>query len=1008
MPIDPVRGIGAWLILVCAAGFAFAGNSEAPRDRTEALAQALLAAHSEQERGELLEKSQDVPPADLVPALIAQSEALRKKPDYSAATVAADLARQVADASGDARIRGDAALQQGRVRYFQNQYAEAMEFFTSALDLAKQLPDAGAQAKPLTYMGKCFVQQGKDAEGREWYVKSLDISRASGDMRQTAETLNAMCFVDQNLTQYDRADQECSESLRLRRQIGDREATAESLMAGGRLAYMREKYDSAIEFYQESLKVYEELGYTYYIGYLQTCIGSFYLAEENYVQALAAYEKGLATAESIGDSRTFASALETIGEIHRSQGNYDVALEYFQRSLDLFQKLQMDLYVAVVQDFIGQVYLHKGETATALTWLNRAMSTYQDQNSARNVAFIHTEFGDLQFQQGDYDAAAASYSKALEIATAADVPNTQATALKNLGAVANKRGRYEEALDFLRRAAAIGAETNHPDVQWESLEIIGQALAAMGRPDEARQAFEQSIAIVEGQRLNVAGGAEDRQRFFASRMEPYQFLIEFLIRQGDLSGAFLYAERARARVLVESLSQNKLDPQDFMTPSERSQDQIRMDAMAAVNRQILNEGQKENPDASQLKALNEQLQKARNDHEASRAALYANHPEIRLQRGDLPSVTMEAAEALLPSSTVFMEYVVMADKTYVFVLRPDPVEQHLEIRLLTIHKSRKDLAGLVDAFRHKLASLDLDFAGVSKELYELLLQPAQDLIRGSRNLLIVPDGELWNVPFAALLSPANRYLLEDHALVEVPSLAALREMMKARKGHDSAASSLFALGNPAPAVESLKQVKQLYRGETLGPLPDAEREVKLLGQLYGPSRSRVYTGKQAAKDRFKREAGGYQILHIATHGILNDATPLYSQLVLAPGASPGSEDGLLEAWDIMNLKLNANLAVLSACETGRGNIGSGEGLIGLSWAFLVAGVPTTVVSQWKVESKSTTELMVKFHRELLSGTRGADFQIAGALRKASLWLLRQPAYRHPFYWAGFFVLGSAS
>ena len=142
------------------------------------------------------------------------------------------------------------------------------------------------------------------------------------------------------------------------------------------------------------------------------------------------------------------------------------------------------------------------------------------------------------------------------------------------------------------------------------------------------------------------------------------------------------------------------------------------------------------------------------------------------------------------------------------------------------------------------------------------------------------------------------------------------------------------------------------------------------------------------------------MLHLATHGILNDASPMYSHLVLSAEGGSGEEDGLLEAWEVIDLDLEADLAVLSACETGRGRVGAGEGMIGLSWAFFVAGCPTTVVSQWQVESASTTELMLAFHRNLMKGESKAQ-----ALRSAALKLLGDRRYRHPFYWAGFVVIG---
>jgi CHAT domain-containing protein len=187
----------------------------------------------------------------------------------------------------------------------------------------------------------------------------------------------------------------------------------------------------------------------------------------------------------------------------------------------------------------------------------------------------------------------------------------------------------------------------------------------------------------------------------------------------------------------------------------------------------------------------------------------------------------------------------------------------------------------------------------------------------------------------------------------------------------------------------------------LGPLPEAERQVRLIGALYGPDRSSTYLGGDASEHRFKAEAPRRSVLHLATHGVLEESSPLYSHVVLSPGPDGSPDDGLLEAWEVLDLKLDADLVVLSACETGRGRIAPGEGIVGTMWAFFVAGSQAVVVSQWKVESASTTELMTAFHRGLAQG--GGK---AGHLRQASLELLRQPRFAHPFYWAGFVLVGN--
>jgi CHAT domain-containing protein len=236
-------------------------------------------------------------------------------------------------------------------------------------------------------------------------------------------------------------------------------------------------------------------------------------------------------------------------------------------------------------------------------------------------------------------------------------------------------------------------------------------------------------------------------------------------------------------------------------------------------------------------------------------------------------------------------------------------------------------------------------------------------------------------------------------------LTVLREMIKPRPRRRQAEEMLLAFGNPTldPSV-----TRPGVAGE-LEPLPEAERQVRAIGELYGRD-ARVFVGADAREARVKSDASRARILHLATHGVMNDLSPMYSNLLLA--RTPADhDDGVLEAWELMKLDLQAELVVLSACDTARGRVGAGEGMLGLTWALFVAGSPATVVSQWKVESGSTTRLMVSFHSALKSAFEQRPGRIrekARALQGAAVSLLRDSQYRHPFYWAGFVLVGDGT
>lgn len=365
------------------------------------------------------------------------------------------------------------------------------------------------------------------------------------------------------------------------------------------------------------------------------------------------------------------------------------------------------------------------------------------------------------------------------------------------------------------------------------------------------------------------------------------------------------------------------------------------------------------------------------------------------------------------AATALLEYVVTDERTYLFVLTKSILANQTvaDLRVYPVEIKRKDLASRVEAYRRAMAARDPAFREPSRNFYDLLLAPARAQLQGRTDLVIVPDDALWELPFQALMPKPNRFLIEESAISYAPSLSVLLEMQNLRRAATATTMAdnftLLAFGNPALGDLTIERASAARGsvGEPLTPLPETEDEVKKLAQIYGPARSRVYTRVEAREDRAKQDIGKFSIIHFATHGVLNDNNPMYSHIVLSQG-EPG-EDGLLEAWEITKLDLRANMVVLSACETARGHFGAGEGVIGLTWALFVAGSPATVVSQWKVDSIATRELMLSFHRNLKAEIDKSTSQKrkAESLRAAAISLMRTGEYRHPFYWASFLLVG---
>jgi CHAT domain-containing protein len=352
--------------------------------------------------------------------------------------------------------------------------------------------------------------------------------------------------------------------------------------------------------------------------------------------------------------------------------------------------------------------------------------------------------------------------------------------------------------------------------------------------------------------------------------------------------------------------------------------------------------------------------------------------------------------------TLLLEYVLCERQAYLFVLG-DPSSSGPSLTVHRLDLGSREIVRLARDLRERLASRDLEFGEPAARLYDALLAPARNALRGARRVVVVPDGALWELPFQALRPRGGSFLIEDVAVSYVPSLSVLRDMGAHRRPRAAGTGGpLLAVGNPELGAAAQRRSPSALMSSPLEPLPETEDQVRAIARLYDPRTAVVRVGKEAREPWLKAEASHYRILHLASHGVLDDSSPLYSALVLAVPVAGEHDDGLLEAREILDLDLDADLAVLSACETGRGRVGAGEGLIGMTWAFFVAGCPTTVASQWKVEAGSTTRLMLAFHQQLRKGHAPAD-----ALRLAALAQMRRPEQRHPFYWAGFVAMGDA-
>lgn len=853
-----------------------------------------------------------------------------------------DLALALIERGRDARNHGD--------------LKQALRIQGMAGMIAERAGARQAQALALNNTGLIYYDQGDFADALNWYQRSLALSESLHDDAGTARSLNNMGAV---------------------------------LMDCGDLS-------GAWDNFQKSLTLGEQAHSARLIANATGNMAIIYGRRGDYLQALALMKKVYAMHASSSDKRAISIDLIDMGNVFLWQGDYPQSEDYFQRALATAESASLKPLMAYALGDLGRLADFRGDLPDAIAKYEKSLTICNEVGDKVCASNALSFIGSISSELGDQAKAIDYFRKSLEMYQAMSGGGEQTFNLARLAGAYNRKGDFSEAARTAGQAVSLAENSGIREAAWRAHLEAGNAYQGLHDSARAEKEFAQSIATIEEMRLNIAGAESEQENFFEDKLEPYHRMLALLVAAERDSEAFQFAEQAKARVLVDVLKNGRTQLAGLMTAEERDRDRDLRINLASLNAQLLRADRASPLDPATVSHLSAELEHARLAYSGFETALYAEHPQWKLQSGVMKPVTLEEALQLTPGAdAAFVEFVVTDDTLYSFV------SAGAGVRVFRASVPRKRLADQVQSFRRQLAERNLGFRASAAALYQLLLAPAARGLEGKHHLVIIPDGVLWELPFQALINPSGRYVLDTFSVSYAPSLTALKAMMEVKGGRKLSAAKvrLMAMGNPDWGGHVEQRVKAIYRDQELGSLPLAETEVRGLANIYGESH--IYIGTDARESRFKAEAGEAQVLHLATHSILNNASPMYSYLLLAGDGDGSPDDGLLEAHELLRMQLRAELVVLSACETARGRVGAGEGVIGLSWALFVAGVPSTVLSQWKVESDSTSRLMVAFHQNRKKGLNDAD-----ALRRAALSIRKNPAYQHPFYWTPFILIGA--
>ena len=901
---------------------------------------------------------------------------------------------------------------------------KALESLNSALAIFQEHQDRRGQASALNNIGLIYHRAGDLRSALEFYLKSLPLRHAENDEAGEYNVLNNI---------------------------------------GGVYDKLGEPY-KALDYYSRVLQGYQDLdrrGQLTNHGRLGTAFNNVAVILDklnDWEKALGYYAEALKIYREVGSNPELAAALDNVGELRAALGDPDKAMEYYSEARDILHtKVKDPDTEANVLTHIGQLYSSQGKLTGALGYFGEALKL---QISSPRQANIYTNIGAVHAAQHEPQRAIEAYEKALPLW--GEDRRGVAITLHKEGEAYALAGDQVKALDYFGKALARWREL--ADDRGEAAALQGTAGVERDRDNliEALQRSEEALTIIEKLRTKVTS-QQLRTLYFAGQQNYYELNIDLNMRlyrrdgsPRHLAAALEANERSRSRSLIDMLVEAQTDVTQGVDEEllRRERDiQQKLNAKALIQMRLLNGKHTEEQAASLAKEIADLI----TEYDSLKAEIRDKSP--RYARLTQPqALTLEQLQQLLDGDTLLLEFSLGSERSYLWLVSKDsitgsdllPGRADIETearRFYELLTAPEPVPGDSPVKRNRrIADAAAKYPAQAAVLSKMLLGPLADKL-GNKRLLIVGDGVLQYLPFSALPVPpasggevvrsGNRvstrgartpYLIEEHEIINLPSAAVLSVLRNEFGNREAGPLSAAVLADPVfdaedPRFKALKGSRVQARQHVV-PVPDLRssaipdlrlrsglelprlRSTRVEARKIGESipRSLIALDWDASRATLaKIQNEHYRIVHFATHGVLNTEHPELSGIVLSLVDAHGQpqDDGVLRLHDIYNLKLPAELVVLSGCSTGLGSVIKGEGLVGLTRGFMYAGAPRVVASLWRVDDFPTALLMERFYQHI---AKDGDSP-AAALRQAQIEMLKGRSYPSPYFWAGFILQG---
>jgi CHAT domain-containing protein len=800
----------------------------------------------------------------------------------------------------------------------------------------------------------------------------------------------------------------------------------------------------AIEKYQEALSLWQSLRDHRMEAYSLHEMALIYGDISEYQKALDSYIQARTIYKQLGDQRGQASMLSNVGWIYGQLGDHQKAIDFYKQAREVYRALGDRSEEARSLSNIGANYAGLEEYQKALEIHLQVLSIRRERNEQAGQAITLNNIAKSYAHLGEKQKALDYYSQALALMPAVGNSFYTAAVINNIGALYQDLGDKQKALDYYGQALLIRRTIG--DLKGEAATLFHIARLERDRDNlfEARNRIEAALAAVESLRANVAS-QQLRASFFASVRQYHEFNIDLLMRlhkqrpsDGFDAAALEASEKARARSLLELLGEARAEIRQGVDPAlierERMLRQMIADKAEAQTQMLRGKHTEE-----QATAAAREIDALTIEHDQIQGRIRETSPRYAALTRPVPLGVKEIQKRVVDDETLLLEYALGDEKSYLWAVTPTSIKsfelpkraeiEQVARRLYDLYTARNKSIPkeTLEQRQRRVELADAEYSTTSASLSQMLLGPVASMLNGMR-LLIVSEGVLQYMSFAALPNPSAvnpRPLIVDNEIVSLPSASVLAVLRQETADRKPAGKSVAVLADPVfskddPRVPLPGKVRAT-KDEEASIAADAKRSAgeSGLADLVRLRFSRLEADEitRLAADKMNLEAvdfaasralaasdvvGQYRIVHFATHGLINNEHPELSGVVLSLVDEQGHpQNGFLRLYDIYNLKLVADLVVLSACQTALGKEIRGEGIVGLTRGFMYAGAPRVVASLWRIDDRATGDLMRRFYDAMLS----EKLRPAAALRAAQVSMWKEKRWQAPYYWAAFTLQG---